>query len=302
MSEIILHHYDMSPFSEKIRRIFGHKNMTWRGVDAPMMNPKPKLIPLTGGYRRIPVLQIGADIFCDTAIIARELERRQPEPTIFPDGCEGVASLFSLWADRHLFFSVIPVSLSAAEGVLPPEFKADREAMAPQMNFDRMREALPHARSQLRSFLHYFATQLEGRPFLLGEKFSLADAAVYMSIWFLRGAPEGKSLIEAHPALTDWRKRCRDMGIGNQSPMEADEALAIAKAATSTTKEQADPGDPNGLKPGDSVTVLPDDYAFDPIAGTIVALSPQEIAIRREAPEVGEVVVHFPRAGYRINT
>ena len=49
------------------------------------------------------------------------------------------------------------------------------------------------------------------------------------------------------------------------------------------------------------VRVVPDDYGFDPVEGEIVALQVHGIAIRREAPEVGEVVVHFPRAGFRVS-
>ena len=300
MSEIIVHHYELSPFSEKIRRILGYKNMTWRSVDAPMMNPKPKLTPLTGGYRRIPVLQIGADIYCDTAVIARAIERAQPEPTIFPDGCEGAASLLALWADRHFFLCAIPLALSMAEDFLPPAFKKDREAMAPQMKFDQLKAAVPDARNQVRAFLGLLGRQLEGRGFLLGDRMSLADAAAYNPIWFLRDVPEVKAIIDGHPALQAWKERMEGFGRGKESPMEADEALAIAKAARPAPAVQADPGDPNGRRPGDRVTIVPDDYAFDPIAGEIVALSDQEIAIRREDPQVGEVAVHFPRAGYRI--
>ena len=300
MSEIILHHYEMSPFSEKIRRILAYKNLAWRSVDAPMMNPKPKLTPLTGGYRRIPVMQIGADVYCDTAIIASALEQRHPERTIFPDGCEGAATLLALWADRHFFMMAVPLALVAAEAFLPPEFKADREAMAPQMKFDRLKEALPDARNQVRAFCELIGRQLLGRRFLLGDKFSVADAAIYHCVWFLRTVPDAKPLIQAQAPLVDWYKRLEEMGRGKETPMDADEALAVAKAATPATREQEDPADPNGRRPGERVTLLPDDYALDPIEGTIVALSSQEIAIRREDPQVGEVVVHFPRIGYRI--
>jgi hypothetical protein len=207
--------------------------------------------------------------------------------------------MLALWADRQFFSASVPLALVAAEAILPPEFKADREQMAPQMNFDRLRAALPDARNQVRAFCDLLAAQLAGGPFLLGDRFSLADAAAFHVIWFLRGVPDAKPLIRAHAALTTGSSACR-MGRGKETPMEADEALAIAKAARPETPEQADPGDPIGRKPGDRVTILPDDYAFDPIAGEIVALSGEEIAIRREDPEVGGVVVHFPRIGYRI--
>src|ERR1043166_10163486 len=89
MNELILHHYDTSPFSEKIKKILAYKNLAWRAVEQPTIMPKPMLVPLTGGYRRIPVLQIGADVYCDTQLIARVLERLHPRPTMYPDGGRG---------------------------------------------------------------------------------------------------------------------------------------------------------------------------------------------------------------------
>ena len=59
---IILHHYDTSPFSEKVRVLFGFKGMAWTSVHVPNMMPKPDFTPLSGGYRRTPALQIGADV------------------------------------------------------------------------------------------------------------------------------------------------------------------------------------------------------------------------------------------------
>src|SRR2546422_4569969 len=93
---LILHHYDASPFSEKIRKIFGMKRLAWRAVEQPSMMPKPDLVPLTGGYRRIPVLQIGADVYCDTQLIVRVLERLHPAPTLYPGASEGTCHAWNL--------------------------------------------------------------------------------------------------------------------------------------------------------------------------------------------------------------
>ena len=90
MSDLILHHFDPSPFAEKIRLVFGLKGLAWQSVDIPMVPPKPDLTALTGGYRRTPVLQVGADIYCDTRLIALELERRFPTPTLFPGATRGL--------------------------------------------------------------------------------------------------------------------------------------------------------------------------------------------------------------------
>ena len=97
--EIILHHYDTSPFSEKVRLMFGIKGLAWRSVIQPVIMPKPDLIPLTGGYRRIPVLQIGADVYCDTQVILAEIERRYPDPPVV----RGADWAVNLWADRMWF-------------------------------------------------------------------------------------------------------------------------------------------------------------------------------------------------------
>ena len=100
---IILHQYDISPFSEKVRIILGIKNLAWSSVIQPVIMPKPDLLPLTGGYRKIPVMQIGADIYCDSAIIIRELERRFPEPSIYTGADRGISHAIEFWADHPLF-------------------------------------------------------------------------------------------------------------------------------------------------------------------------------------------------------
>jgi hypothetical protein len=60
------------------------------------------------------------------------------------------------------------------------------------------------------------------------------------------------------------------------------------------------PGEPNGLAAGTKVTVTADDYAFDPVAGTLAAATADDVAIRRSDPALGAMVVHFPRFGFRV--
>ena len=40
MSELVLHHYDLSPYSEKVRLIFGLKGLAWRSVQIPVVMPE----------------------------------------------------------------------------------------------------------------------------------------------------------------------------------------------------------------------------------------------------------------------
>lgn len=303
MADLILHHYDTSPFSEKVRKVFAHKQIAWRAVEQPTIMPKPQLLPLTGGYRRIPVLQIGADVYCDTQIIARTLERLHPEPTLFPNASEGICQVISLWADRMLFFATTPILFALLGDNVPQAFIEDRTKMMPgRANFADLPKLAPYAKEQCRGFAQWLDRQLaDERPYLLGQHFSLADASCYHPVWFLRNFPPAATIFAEFPKLIAWAERILAMGHGQRSELAAAEALRIARDACSTTKEAADPNDPNGLRPGDRITVTPDDYGCDPVAGTLVASSVHEIAIRRSDPEVGEVVVHFPRVGFRVD-
>src|SRR5882724_3471682 len=139
MTEIILHHYAVSPFSEKIRKLFALKQLAWHGVEQPIIAPKPDLTPLTGGYRRIPVLQLGADVYCDTALIARVLETVAPEPSAFPDGNRGAAEMIAHWADHWFFLAVVPPVISKMVDALPPDFIKDRQAMSPGFTSENLK-------------------------------------------------------------------------------------------------------------------------------------------------------------------
>src|SRR5690242_3212676 len=108
MADIILHNFPSSPFSEKVRLVLGMKKLPWRYVEIPSIMPKPDLTPMTGGYRKTPVMQIGADIFCDSQIIIREIDRRFPEPAI-TSGNEGLPYAMAFWADRIFFQPTVAV-------------------------------------------------------------------------------------------------------------------------------------------------------------------------------------------------
>lgn len=300
--EIIFHQYDISPFSEKVRVIFGIKGLAWNSVIQPVIMPKPELIPLTGGYRKIPVMQIGADVYCDTQIIIRELERRYPSPSMYVGHDRGLSNGLAFWIDRPLFTLACDVIFAGA-GAMPRNdaFTKDREALF-EREFDMEARAagVPNAFDQLRAHLGWIDDQLsDGRAFLLGDEAGHADACGFYNLAFIRWAnPKVMEKFTALKSLLAWEERVKAIGHGARSEMSREEALDIAKAATSTEVERADPDEPNGFKPGDAVTVGADDYGRDRVAGVIVSSSAQHIAIRRSDPRVGEVVLHFPRAGF----
>jgi glutathione S-transferase len=300
-SDIILHQYDVSPFSEKVRVALGIKGLDWSAVDQPVIMPKPELTALTGGYRRIPVMQIGADVYCDSQIILRELERRFPEPSLFVGGDRALGWGLGLWTDRTFFQAAVAVIFGSAGDAVDEAFKKDREALSGRpFDTEAMKAAVPPMKEQLRAHLDWLETQLgDGRTFLMGDAPGLADVNAYYNLAFVRWiAPEGAAVIDAFDRVTGWEERVRDIGHGQRKDMSREEALDIAREATSIETPNADPGEPNGRKPGDPVTVMADDYGREPVSGELVSSSAQHIAIRRSDPRVGEVVVHFPRAGF----
>lgn len=302
MAELILHHYDSSPFSEKVRKLLAHKGVAWRAVEQPTIMPKPQLLPLTGGYRRIPVLQIGADVYCDSQIIARVLEQLHPEPTLYPGGSEGVCHAFSLWADRMFFLATVPVVFALIGEHIPKAFIEDRsKLMGAGADFAAVPKQAPMAREHCRAHAALLDAQLAGgRRFLLGEQFSLADAACYHPMWFLRSFPGAADVFNEFPRLLTWADRLQAMGHGKRQDMDPAEALRIARQSTPATVRGTDACEPNGIAAGMHVAVVPDDYGFDPVAGEVVTSSAHEIAILRSDPELGEIVVHFPRVGFRV--
>jgi len=306
-SEIIFHAYPQSPVAEKVRTIFGIKGLEWRSVEIPRLPPKPMLTILTGGYRRTPVMQIGADIYCDSQCIIRELEQRFPEPTLMPSSEQGLLWCLSRWTDGALFDQTVRLVLGAAGDGLDKAFAADRGRLylgedwstaLQQANAD-----LPHIVSQIRAPLTWLNTQLsDGRSFLLGSAPAAIDAQIYYAIWFMRGRwAGGPSLLAEFDSLVGWEERVRQIGHGTQTPLDAEAAITIAKSADSIAPIGVSEFEPQSLSVGQSVTVSPDvNGGEQPVSGKLRYADASSLIIDRHTEETGDVCVHFPRSGYRI--
>ena len=308
MPEIILHHYAESPFAEKIRLILGFKRLSYRSVSVPMMLPKPDVVALTGGYRRAPTLQIGSDIYCDTALIAEVLERIRPEPSLYPDAHAATARILAAWADQHWFAAGVGVAMQP-EGFLSvfghysaedrAAFVEDRKAF--RKNTPRM--SLHVATALLSDHLGQFERQLsDQKPFLLGSGATIADFSFFHPLWFIQRATAVAGFLSAWPRVGQWMQRVAAFGHGTPTPLESSEAIAIArKGATEALAAESNRA-PGPCPVGSSVTVAPTDYGIDPVAGELVAELTNEWVVRRTDSRAGTVHVHFPRTGYRIDS
>ncbi len=301
MSGIILHHFDISPFAEKIRLVFGLKQIAWQSVEIPLVMPKPDLTALTGGYRKTPVMQIGADIYCDTQRIARELETRFPEPTLFPNHSRALSIAFSYWSDAAFFQPGSGLSLGT-NTALPDDIQEDRRAFFSYMDFDTLEEQLPHLFSQFSAHLNLLEDMLsDNRRYLGGDQPGWLDILGYFPVWMSQANIAGsEALLAPLPHLTDWLARVAELGHGQRSELPAEEALAIARADTSSATAEIANGTWPQLAAGTAVTVTPTDYGAVPVAGALLRLTQHDIAITRSDERAGDVVVHFPRMGYRV--
>src|SRR5882724_4321034 len=220
MPDLILHHYPRSPFSEKMRLVLGYKKLAWKSVVVPAIMPKPDVQALTGGYRKTPVLQVGADIYCDTTLICDVLEHVQPEPTLYPPHLKGVSRVFAQWADTTLFwasmaYSLQPKGRAHVFGKAPPEvaeaFGEDRKAMTG--NIVRLRPG--DATSAYRSYLRRIAHMVEEHDFLFGIDPCVADFAAYHPLWYTRvQVPVLADILGATPAVGEWMDRMAAIGHG----------------------------------------------------------------------------------------
>lgn len=302
MTKIILHHYDASPFTQKGLRMLGLKKLKWSSVETPMVLPKPDLVRLTGGYRGTPVMQIGADIYIDTQCIARELERRFPAPTLFPAVDAGLAYALVKWSDE--FFEA---GLKMALALLGPDwdagFREDRRALFAHLDFDDLDRETGHAMAQLRASAALLDAQLaDGRSFLTGDQAGLADIQAFGVPWFTRAAmPITEQLFHSFKHLPAWEARVAKLGQGDRQPIDAAEAHRVARETQPDLTTEIERDDAQALEADMLVSVTPDDFSLrGAVVGTVLRASALELAIHRLTDDLGDLVIHFPRLGYRV--
>ena len=303
---LILHHYPTSPFAEKTRLMLGYKGIPWKSVVIPMINPKPDVVALTGGYRKTPVLQIGADIYCDTGLIADVLEHIAHLPTLYPEPSKGMARILAQWADTALFwtsmaYNMQPKGLAQLFAHAPPDaakaFAEDRKAMSAGMARQRPQDAA----SAYKSYLRRLSDMLDNRPFILGDAPCIADFAVYHPLWFTRVRTSVMAdILNATPAVLDWMDRIAAIGHGAMEKFTAQEAIAVAAASTPAALHDDIFQDEHGIALGSHVVISAESFGQEPTQGELIAATRMHYTLRRTDERTGLVHVHFPRIGYSL--
>lgn len=265
-TDLILHHEATSPFCEKIRRVLGHKQLAWKSVEAPA---------LAGGPLPLPVLQVGADLYGDSALICEVLEHVRPEPPLYPPHLRGVSRVFAQWADVDLLRAVRQAALASGDAL-----------------------------SAYRSYLRRIASMVEEHDFLFGADPCVADFATFGPLWFARQhASALADILAITPAVGEWMDRLSALGQGRPEPWLAEAACTVAER-----HEPRPPGDnllidsgfqdDHGIALGERVAISAE--GNDGTEGELVAATRTHYTLRRTEARAGTVHVHLPRIGYRL--
>lgn len=308
MHDFILHHYDFSPFSEKIRTLLGYKNAHYKVVDIPIIMPKPDLVALTGGYRRTPVLQHNNHIYCDTRLIARVIDEQFNSQSIFPSALLFTTNTLAQWADQHLFSVAVALAFS------PAGFKAFRQGVS-----EKFVEEFVNDRAKMRVggsglfmdtntalqlvpiYLQQVEQQLNSAgPYICGDQISIADFSIYHCLWFINNNAGVRGLLKGFLKLNQWFEIMKAIGHGLQTNIDAAAATEIAHSAQKAVFSSEHFLAVNGLDFGERVEIIPTDYGIAPVVGELIVSKTDEVAVKRIDEKAGEVYVHFPRVGYKI--
>lgn len=300
MQDLILHHYPMSPFSEKIRAMCGYANLPWLSAVTREMPPRPVVAALAGGYRKIPVAQVGADIFCDSRTIAAEIAARAGRPELALEHCSPEVQAWVREVDLDVFFACI---LAGGTRRLNRKVRASMSTLdLARFFWDRIHLARKASvktvgfRGARPRVLQHLAT-VEGmlqHDFLFGPQPNHADFSTYHGLWFVRDLGES-SMVRAFPATMAWMDRMKAAGHGQYRDITAQQTLEIARDSVPREIPAAFRTDP---LIGSRVRIAPSDYGQVPTDGTLAGSTPSQWILAREDRKLGTLHVHFPKQGF----
>ena len=306
MSTPILHHYPPSLFSEKIRTLFGYLGMEWQSVIIPPIMPRPHLMPLSGGYRKTPIMQIGANVYCDTEIICHKLAALAGNTSLYAPGFN--AERVARWADTELFRTTVTLNFRPQALAAQMSRMSEDEMAAFQKDRAELSGGAPivagdpaAAEADFQALMEHLEASLEN-DFLFGAEPCIADFSVYHCLWFVAGNAANKPLFEPWPGVRRYLERMERFGHATFTEIAAEEALDIGTATKPETPADAavEARLAGGIKAGDAVTVQPNDYGRIPVAGSLVSWNSNEIVIARQDDQAGDVMVHFPNIGFEV--
>ncbi len=298
---MILHHYDMSPFSEKIRLMLDYAGIEWQSSIVPPMPPRPSIDPIVGGYRRIPIAQIGADVFCDTQIICAEVAALSNQAELSYESLSVEEIDYLEHIEKDVFFAVpnsssglntIALLFKTFTPIQAIKFIKDRIGVAKGMKLKM--KSRHKSQALLDSSIDELETRLSDDLFLQGGRPTIMDFSVHHVIWF-RANSFGNDFLRDKPRIAKWFASMNKLSKDARNPIDRSQLVAVTKGAT---PRQLDDNLMQGEYLGKAVSIRPDDYARDAVEGILVGQDINRSVLRRPTKQCGDVHIHFPKRGF----
>ncbi|EXJ62780.1 hypothetical protein A1O7_03219 [Cladophialophora yegresii CBS 114405] len=315
---VVLYHYSFSPVARRVLWYLSLRGIDYAECKQPPVLPRPDVATLGIKYRRIPLMAIGRDIYCDSRIILRKLEALFPDSALSASTGEqkAVEKLFEIWTMEAGLFprasQLIPTSMPLLND---PHFTKDREDYSGRSWSKEQIEAnRPEALASIRSAFKVLETTLlaDGRDWVLKTDHpTLADIeAIWTFDWLngLKGAlPRELISDKKYPKVFAWIARFNDALKASKAKapkpatLKGDVAAERIFNASFVEKDLAvDPADPLGLKRGTEVEVFPvDSGTHHRDQGRLIGLTEDEVVLGIQA-QGKELHLHYPRTGFRV--
>ena len=296
MQTPILYHYAMSPFSEKLRLALGAITQEWGSVVVPARPPRRALDAFLGGYRRIPVLQMGAHFYCDSRLAFDALH----DARVLAGSLNAEDETLRQMAEHDIFFSVIAGA---------PQFKAFKYlrgqlGLAGTIGFVRDRVQMMRgatvmapkrrlASEKIAQYLLHLGRRLGKEPYLSGDALGYLDLCCYHPLWMAAKID--------HTLMLRWPKEVREWMLRlDQMPRGVSRSYSLEAVMEAVENDQAEvAGEVSSLyRYGDSVALSPIDYARDKTEGALITLDTERVVIRRQISSSIRVYLHFPVRGF----
>ncbi|KXT18909.1 hypothetical protein AC579_3561 [Pseudocercospora musae] len=328
-NEPVLFLWALSAWASKVTAYFALRNIPYSRCEQPITQPRPDIAALGVKYRRIPLMSMGRDIYCDTLLIMEKLEELYPESkehakiSASSPTDRALEKLLEKWTDVVVFKAAAAVISTDLDLMKDPKFQSDREALWGRKWDQKTQNSLrPAALADMRANWDFLEDILrDGRQWILGggggkdeEGPKLADIhAAWIFDWLLMlpgSFPEDYFNEKRYPNVLGWRERYKTaIEKAKESapkPTELESADCINKILDAGFEEsnlQLEDDDPSGLKAGEEIKMAPVDTGFTSSdVGKLIGLRGNEVTISSLTQQGGkEIHIHYPRWNFRFD-
>lgn len=164
---LILHGVPLSPFVRKTRVVMAEKNLNYDMQTVVPYVTREDYVSINP-LRRIPALQDGDIIICDSAVICDYLETGHPQPPLYPTQPADRARC--LWLEKYADYELAPASTFRVffQHIVQPTLGKQAD---PEIISDAIDNRIP-------PHMDYLETQLAAQQWFVKDQFSMADIAI----------------------------------------------------------------------------------------------------------------------------